>query len=235
LAFPASNALLLQGPVLILGATIGGSAIATFSAFRTLARIPIQLTSVLNSSVWPEMSSAYGAQNFELLKRLHRATVASATYAALAASALILAFGPFIIKTWLHGKIGYDVWLMSGLLAASALNAIWNASGIVLVATNLHNRLGAIILIASAASVLAYYPAAVYFNLYGIAMVMVCTEIVLASFVRTQSLMACQDSFKGLVLAVLHAPVTARAAIHNMLYSACMRRVVSGGEPPKSL
>jgi hypothetical protein len=124
---------------------------------------------------------------------------------------------------------------MSGLLAASGLNAIWNASAIVLAATNLHSMLGAAFLIASAASVLGYYPAAVWFNYYGIAALMVFTEIVLGSLVLGQSLLASKDSIRELGLAMLYAPAKACAAVNGRLYSVRRRRVMASGEPPKAL
>jgi O-antigen/teichoic acid export membrane protein len=218
LAFPLSNAVLLQGTLLIIGAaTIDGSEIAIFSAFRTLARLPIQLTNILNASVWPEISLAFAGGNIRLLRLLHSTTVAAATYGALAASAILWLFGRAIITLWLHGRVQYDGILLMGLLLATVISAIWNASSIVLYATNRHARYGYFLLLVSAITVFLCYPAAAHFSLYGVSVVLLLSEVAMMLFVFNQSLAICQDSVRGLFSAVLHAPAMARETIGNFL------------------
>jgi O-antigen/teichoic acid export membrane protein len=217
LAFPMSNAFLLQGPLLIIGSTLGGTAIAVYSAFRTLARIPLQMTNVLNSSVWPEVSLAYGASDTVTLRRIHTTTVAAAVYGALLSSSLIWIFGPFIVTHWLHGKVNYDGLLLFGLLLATVISSIWNASSIVLSATNQHARYGATFLLVSTISILLCYPAAIMFGLYGIAAIMVLSEISMALFVVRQSLVICVDTGHELMPRLLNAPMIVREAVGRIL------------------
>jgi O-antigen/teichoic acid export membrane protein len=218
LAFPLSNALLLQGTLLIIGAaTIDRSEIAIFSAFRTLARLPIQLTNMLYASVWPEISLAFGAGNIRLLRLLHSTAVAAATYGALAASAILWLFGRGIITLWLHGRVQYDGILLLALLLGTVISAIWTGSSIVLYATNRHVRFGYFLLLVSAITVFLCYPAAAHFGLYGVSIVLLLSEVTMMLFVFNQSLAICQDSVRGLFSAVLHAPAMARETIGNFL------------------
>jgi len=217
LAFPMSNALLLQGPLIILGSTMNGSAVATFAAFRTMARIPLQFTNVLNSSVWPEVSLAFGAGNMALLRRIHSTTIAAASYGAFLVSAFILAFGPFIMQHWLHGEVSYDRLLMSGMLLSTVISAIWNGSSIVLSATNRHVGYSAVLMGVSVTSFLASYPAATYLHLYGIALVMILTELSMASYVINRSLTVCDDTLPGVIAAVFRAPKYMADAVKGRL------------------
>jgi O-antigen/teichoic acid export membrane protein len=217
LAFPMSNALLIQGPLLILGSTVGGAAVAVFAAFRTMSRIPLQFTNVLNSSVWPEVSLAYGARNMPLLRKIHSSTISAAIYGALVISAFMLIFGPFIMHHWLRGQVSYDRLLMSGLLLSTVLSAIWNGSSIVLSATNRHVGYSAMLMIVSLLSVLLSYPASAFLQLYGIVLVMILTELYMALFVMRQSLAVCDETPLGLLAAVFRAPKHVAEAVKGRL------------------
>lgn len=213
LAFPMSNALLIQGPLLILGSTVGGTGVAIFAAFRTMSRIPLQFTNVLNSSVWPEVSLAYGARDMPLLRKIHATTLSAAIYGALLISAFMLIFGPFIMHHWLRGQVSYDRLLMSGLLLSTVLSAIWNGSSIVLSATNKHVGYSAMLMAASIVSVCASYPASAFLQLYGIVLVMILTELYMALFVIRRALALCDETPLGLITAVFRAPKYMAAAV----------------------
>jgi O-antigen/teichoic acid export membrane protein len=217
LFLPMSNALLLQGPLLILGSTVGGSAVAIFSAFRTMSRIPLQFTNMLNSSVWPEVSMAYGARNMALLRTIHSSTISAATYGALAIAAGIQIFGPFIMHHWLRGQVSYDRWLMSGLLLSTVLSAIWNGSSIMLSATNRHMRYSALLIVVSVLSVAASYPAAAYLQLYGVVLVMIVTEMIMAPYVIYKALQVCDETPLQLLGDVFRAPKSMAEALKGRL------------------
>jgi O-antigen/teichoic acid export membrane protein len=217
LAFPMSNALLIQGPLLILGSTVGGTGVAIFAAFRTMSRIPLQFTNVLNSSVWPEVSLAYGARNMPLLRKIHATTLSAAIYGALLISAFMLIFGPFIMHHWLRGQVSYDRLLMSGLLLSTVLSAIWNGSSIVLSATNQHVGYSAMLMVASILSVLASYPASAFLQLYGIVLVMILTELYMALFVIRRALALCGETPLNLIADVFRAPKYMAEAVKGRL------------------
>jgi O-antigen/teichoic acid export membrane protein len=71
-AFPAGSLLSIQGMVLVIAAVLGPIAVATFSTMRTLTRFGFQIMEAVKNSVWPELSAAYGEQNWGLARRLHR-------------------------------------------------------------------------------------------------------------------------------------------------------------------
>jgi O-antigen/teichoic acid export membrane protein len=142
MAFPLGNALALQGPILIIGQIMGGPAVALFSATRTLARLPIQITNVFNASVWPEMSRAHGAGDTPALRSLHRGSWGLTLLLVAASSTVLLVLGPWIANAWLGSKAHFEPLVLSLLILATAFSAIWNASSVVLSAINAHAGLG---------------------------------------------------------------------------------------------
>jgi len=145
MAFPVAYALALQGPILLIGSLYGSAAVAVFSAMRTLARLPVQLTNVLNNAVSPEVSRAHGEGDLGKIRRLHRTAWTLTAGAGVLACAVLGLLGPRISLVWLgHGH--HDQPMLWWLLAVSWVSAVWNVSSIVLTATNTHLRLSVIFL-----------------------------------------------------------------------------------------
>lgn len=145
MAFPVGYALALQGPILLIGSLFGSSAVAVFSAMRTLARLPVQFTNVLNNAVAPEVSRAHGEGRPEQVRRLHRTAWAATAGLGLLACLGLGLLGPWLSRVWL-GPGRHDQLALLGLLAVSWVSAVWNVSSIVLTATNAHVRLSVIFL-----------------------------------------------------------------------------------------
>jgi O-antigen/teichoic acid export membrane protein len=142
MTYPLGNALVLQGPLLIIGATMGGAGVAMYSSLRTLARVPMQLSNMLCSSIWPELSRAHGAKDWMLLRRLHRLNWQANLALVLAAAIGQLALGHWVVRLWLGADAPYDAGVFGALIAMTALCVLWSASAVVLSATNTHTRFG---------------------------------------------------------------------------------------------
>jgi O-antigen/teichoic acid export membrane protein len=144
MAFPLGHALSLQGPLWIIGATLGAPAVAVFSAMRTMARLPIQITNVFNASVWPEMSRAYGADDIAQLRLLHRLSWGSTFLLIGGAAVTLLTLGPWLAGQWLGREVQIQSEVLWGLVLITVFGAVWNVSSVVLAAINAHARLGLI-------------------------------------------------------------------------------------------
>jgi len=149
LAFPLGNALALQGPILIIGTVFGGPAVAMFSALRTLARVPMQLTTMFNSSVWPEMSRAHGSADMVLLQRLHRTSWGITALLVLCMALALGLLGREIALVWLGASASFEPVVFLMLLLLTVVSALWNASAVVLTATNSHLGLASVYVIAN--------------------------------------------------------------------------------------
>jgi O-antigen/teichoic acid export membrane protein len=197
MALPAAGALSLQGPILVLGAALGGEVVAMFSAMRTLSRIPIQITGVLNASVWPEMSRAFGAGRLDQVRRLHRRS-ASLSAALVVCSCLVLALlGETISQVWLGQRASFDPAILNWLLAVSTVSAIWNASSIVLASTNRHAQMGIAMVLSSGLSLLAGWALVPSIGLHGQLGALFFAEVVMLLIVVPQALSCSGDTLSN--------------------------------------
>lgn len=182
MAFPVGLALALQGPILIIGGLFGPAAVATFSAMRTLARLPVQFTNVLNAAVAPEVSRAHGQAQPGAVQRLHRrAWWATAGFGLLACASLAL-LGPWL-GTWWLGEGRHDQGLLMGLLLVSWVSAVWNVSSIVLTATNRHVRLSAVFLVVNALGLALAWGMGAAWGLPALVAALVCAELLMLLWV----------------------------------------------------
>jgi O-antigen/teichoic acid export membrane protein len=206
MAFPAGNALSIQGIVLAVGIVLGPIAVATFSTMRTLTRFVIQVMDSIKNSVWPELSAAYGAQDWRLARKLHRhACQASLWLAALSVAGLFV-FGPRIYAIWTHGRVTMDPTTFHLLLLVMLANSFWSTSSVVALATNRHQRLAAVYICATAASVALAFVLTRSFQLPGAAVSLLVVDFATGWFVIRESLGLLQDSFGGFARSLVNLP-----------------------------
>lgn len=188
------HALALQGPILVIGAVLGSPAVAMFSAMRTLARLPVQITNIFNNSVWPEMSRAYGSGDLALLRSLHRGSWGLTLSLTLMAGLSLWLLGPWVAHLWLGPTGAYDGHVLMALIAASVISSVWTASYVVMAAINAHTRMGILFVIANAISLGAMYALAQALGWSGIFVPMLLAELVLMAWVLPQVIRTTQDS-----------------------------------------
>lgn len=197
MAMPLAGATSLHGPILVIGAFLGGETVALFSAMRTLSRIPIQLMNIMNSSVWPEMSRAFGAGDVAMLRGLHRKSLRVTAGLATASCLGLGLAGQTITRLWLGAAQPYDTALLGWLLVIAGVNALWNASTIVLVATNLHGRMGVAMVICSVTAVGLGATALEPMGLYAFLAILLAAEAAMLLNVLPQSLRASGDTARA--------------------------------------
>jgi O-antigen/teichoic acid export membrane protein len=158
LAFPAGSLLTLQGMVVLVGAQLGGSAVALFNSSRTLARLLAQLSILTGKSMAPEISRLYGAQKNHEADRLVRQLLLTVLPLTVVGAALLELLGRPILFYWSHGKIGFDRTVFTWLLMGAICAGYWQIRSTQLTATNRHSFLAAMFLAVSAgALVVAYF------------------------------------------------------------------------------
>lgn len=193
MAFPLGNALALQGPILIIGQFMGGPAVAIFSATRTLARLPMQITNMFNASVWPEMSRAHGASDIPLLRALHRSTWGLTLVLVLGSGLGLWLLGPWIAKAWLGSAAHFDPLVLGFLVLLTVLSAIWNSSSVVLAAINAHAGLGVRYVLVNAVCLALAWALTPAWNWWGLLPALVVAELVLLAWVMPQVMTVTQD------------------------------------------
>jgi O-antigen/teichoic acid export membrane protein len=195
MAFPAGNALSVQGMVLVIGIVLGPVAVTVFSTLRTLTRFSFQITTVIAATIWPELSAAYGAQQWPAARKLHRyACQASLCFSAFSATALLFC-GEWTIRVWTHGRVTFDTTLFRMLLLVIVVNSLWYTSSVVPIAANRHGKLALFYLLGAAGSLGIADLLLPHFGLTGAALALLFFELATGIYTLRRSLSMLDDSF----------------------------------------
>ena len=205
MAFPVGNALNLQGMLLVVGHVLGPVAVVVFSTARTVSRSAVQFMQLISNSVWPEMSIAVGAGDFALARTLHRRSCQISIASGLGFVVALVAVGPFIWRHWTVHQIPTDTVLFD-LLLLVIFYALWNTSSVALTATNSHQRLAVVYLIATSVSLAIAWVLASFFGLRGVAVALIAGEIFMALNVLRNSLEFLGDTFGDFTRSMFSIP-----------------------------
>jgi O-antigen/teichoic acid export membrane protein len=193
MAFPAGNALSIQGMVLVIGAVLGPVAVAIFSTMRTLTRFGFQLMESVKNSLWPELSAAYGTRNWPLARKLHRLACQASLWSSLGTAAFLFFAGDRVIAIWTHRRVVPDEAALRWLLLVIVANSFWYTSSVVTVASNTHQRVAAVYLAGTAASLVFARLLLPHFGISGAAMALLGIDVMVGWYVLTQSLSALSE------------------------------------------
>lgn len=205
-AFPVGTALNNQGVLQIIGLTLGPVVLANFSVHRTVANIGIQIINLINQSVAPEISRAYGEKNSDLLRNLHRQACRYAIWLSAIGGLITFALLPFAIPLWTKGAVAWDYKLSIVLMVLVVTRSFWLTSSVVPSATNRHVRIATVFLSCALLSLPFVYLAA---SRLGILFALIClaaTEIAMGYFVSQLSMRLTDDTARRFVSIISRPP-----------------------------
>lgn len=153
MAIPLAQALNIQGMVVAVGAVLGPLAVVVFSTLRTLTRLAMQMVMIVANATEPELASAHGAGNRQLLRELFVHALRGGLWLALLTAAGLALFGGHVLELWTHGRVAMDGALFGWLLASAVASVLWLGGLTVLKAANRHLRAAVVYVFASAAAV----------------------------------------------------------------------------------
>lgn len=207
LAFPLGNALNIQGLRLVVGLALGPAAVAVFTSIRTLTRLAIQPTSVINRLMEPEMGRAFGKGDNDLFARLFAHSCQASAWLCLAACFALAISGNWLLPFWTGNKVEMDWSLFLLLLATTAVNATWYTALMVPYATNRYGRIAAFYscVYGGAAFVLAY-ASANHFGFNGVGAALLIVEIVMAAYVLSVALRLSGQLWVEWIRVIVHPP-----------------------------
>lgn len=152
---PVSHAILIQAPVILLGAATTPAIVALYGVTRTVARLGVSGANVLSYAFTPEYSFAAGRGDggrFRDLLRMHGRALG-------AGIAAYLLLGPFLLPWGVRHLSGGQIvpeGVLIGLLAAAVVfEMIWTAMFAPISAVNAHGPTARRFLILSGAALLA--------------------------------------------------------------------------------
>lgn len=153
MAVPLAQALNIQGMVIVVGAALGPVAVVTFSTLRTLTRLAMQLVTTVAHAVEPELASAHGSRNRELMRGLFIHALRGGLWLALLAAVALALCGSRVLELWTHGRVAMHGALFAWLLASAVASVLWYGSLSVLKAANQHLHAAMVYVMASAAAI----------------------------------------------------------------------------------
>jgi len=132
----ATQGLMTQGPRVVLGALLGGPAVALYSIYATAMRFVDQLLLTLVMPLEVEIAHSSGRGDF---KQIHRLIVLGTHFSwalFLCVTAGLLLFGPVVFRIWTTGRIEFSYGLMALFMCLSAANLQGRVSLHALICTN---------------------------------------------------------------------------------------------------
>ena len=189
LAFPLGNAFNIQGMRLVVGLTLGPSALAMFTSLRTLSRLVMQPGVIINRLIEPEMGLAFGADNNYLFRRLFARSCQLALWGCLGVCFLVGAGAYWAFPVWTGAKFAMHWPTYIVLLAGVLINGIWYTAIMVPYATNRHGRIAVVYtLIYGVVALYLGYLGATDLGLVGAAAALLIAEAIMAVFITRASL-----------------------------------------------
>jgi O-antigen/teichoic acid export membrane protein len=158
---------------------------------------------------------------------LHRRACQFALVISLSVVVIVAIFGPTFLHHWTQGKVPPSTGLVSLLLIVVVFYSLWSTSSTLVAAINLHERLALVYTIATALTVGATYFAARYYGLYGAALSLLLSEIIMDAYVLPSALRLTHDTWGGFLASMLHYPPSLRP-------SAVLARLRRTGKPDEA-
>jgi O-antigen/teichoic acid export membrane protein len=197
MSFPLVNALNFQGILVVIGYVLGPIAVVTFNTARTISRSAAQGMNLINNSIWPEMSAAFGVGAMDIARMLHRRACQISLYLCLSITLGVAILGDWIWKIWTVGKVPTDPVLLNLMLLQMVVSAFWFTSSVVPLATNQHQRMARAVLASTClALVLAWLLMRVSsLGLRGAVLALLAGDLFTAVYVLRESLSLLGDDF----------------------------------------
>jgi O-antigen/teichoic acid export membrane protein len=169
-ALPTGQALLIQGPVLVVGALLGPAATVAFATSRTVARLGAAAVNMINNSVVSEFSALAGAGDRRGAERLFRMQAGVTLAAMLAYMLAVLAIAPVAIPHLTHDAVRVAQPFFLLLVAGVTAEMLWSGLFTPLAAVNRHRGVTLVFAALAIVALAACYPLSQRFGLSGVAL-----------------------------------------------------------------
>ncbi len=181
LLFPLGNSLLLNGLTIVFNRYAGTNAVVMFVSTRTLSNLLKQASVLINHSVWPELTIAYGQNNLSRLKKMFGTAMKGSFIASIVLFFVSLVVGKLVFKTWLGDKVEFDFLFYVLMMMSAIFYALWSTALMLPTAINKFAYTGKVYIITTLAGfcaivVIAQLSPVIY---YPVAITLLVTEILL--------------------------------------------------------
>ena len=213
MCLPVGNALNLSGTQMAVNYALGPSAVVVFAAARTISRAALQMVQLMNFTFEPEISIAFGGGKIDLTRTLHRRACQFALIVALIIVIGLITVGPWILTHWSRGHVPPSRGLLSILLLVVLVFSLWSTSSTLMMATNQHQKMAVVYIIATAVTCIVCFFFASWKGLYGAAAALLISELAMNVYVLPSSLRIVKDTFPAFMASMLHYPSSLRPSV----------------------
>ena len=133
-------ALALNGPVIAISRVAGGTVVTLLITTRTLTNVVRQAQGILTTALWPHLTRMHAVGDHGSLKTAYRLLIGVSMAISVGFAAALWFEGTTLIAAWTRGRLLCDATLLHLLLIATVLQALYNASSMVPIATNQHKN-----------------------------------------------------------------------------------------------
>lgn len=113
-----------------------------YNTTRTICNFLKVVPNAIKNATWPEFTLAYAKNNIVRMEVLYKKTIYLSLIFIVIAAIFLLACGNFIYQIWTKNTVIFSFSLMLVYMISIFFNSIWETSGMALMATNQHTRLG---------------------------------------------------------------------------------------------
>lgn len=138
MGYPISNIMIYQGFTILVNKFLGVEAMLGYNTIRTLTSFVRKIINIIQSSIWPEYSIAYGKNDINRMRNLHRKAFSIAFPLTIIITIFIMIFGKTIYEIWTNNKIAFDYSLAFSFCFLTIIRNLWDTSNVVMIATNKH-------------------------------------------------------------------------------------------------
>ena len=208
LSVPFANSLNLQGILIVIGSILGPTAVVIFSTARTISRSVNQVMQLVNNSVWPEVSTAFGARNMDLARKLHRRACQLSIFLCLCVAIGVALIGNHIWKIWTVGKVPTDPVLLNIMLIQLVISSFWFTSSVIPISINKNQTMAKVLVLSSILSLLiaAALMKVPTLQLRGAAFALVIGDAINAAYILRISLRLLDDNLADFARSLLTIP-----------------------------
>jgi O-antigen/teichoic acid export membrane protein len=212
MCFPIGTAMNLAGTQMAVNYAMGSTSVVIFSAARTVSRAALQMVQLVNGTFEPELTLAFGAGRIDLTRTLHRRACQLALLVALAIVAAMITVGPWLLTHWSRGHVPPSRGLLSILLLVVVCFALWSTSSTLMTATNQHQKMAVVYVIATGVTCGVCFFFAYWKGLYGAAAALVLSELAMNVYVLPASLRIAHDTFPEFTASMMTVPQSLKPA-----------------------
>lgn len=208
LSMPIGNAVITQGFTIMVSFVFGNTSVVLFNTMRTLVNFVKTGLTQINNSIWPELSLAFGRNDFYSMKKILRYAVSTSFYLAIAASTFLLLFGKPIYELWTGSVIIFNYTLFILFLLNLITNSIWYTNSVVLFATNNHKTYALLYMISTIVSLgIGYFIVKVFHNISFLPISLFIIDIFSINIVIKESLKIIDDTLPEFYRSVFLYPI----------------------------